>query len=183
MDEILITNTHANGFAFALKSDTREQVFIPPYAVNGIELERGSTYMAMLIENPNKNQQHRTPFMCINIAVEDSVEDSVKDSVEDASWDPFEDAVEDAPAPDVAELPTTVSGRDDIIYNLICDGLYTTTAELAEASGLDVKTAGNSANRLFNGGRISKAEVYHRVGQQRCSFTLWAQTASSFLEY
>ena len=163
MDEILITNTHPNGFAFALKSDTREQVFIPPYATNDIQLERGSTYMAMLIENPNEAQQHRTPFMCISIAVED--------------------AVEPAPDTDVAELPTTISGRDEIIYNLICDGPYTTTTELAEASGLDVKTAGNSASRLFNAGRISKAEVHHRVGQQRCSFTLWAEVASNFLEY
>ena len=57
-----------------------------------------------------------------------------------------------------------------------------TTSEIAEYSELDAKTASNSANRLFNAGRISKAEVYNRVGQLRPSFALWAENANEFVE-
>ena len=35
--------------------------------------------------------------------------------------------------------------------------------------------------RLFNAGRISRAEVYHRVGQSRPSFILWTLNSSDFV--
>jgi hypothetical protein len=34
---------------------------------------------------------------------------------------------------------------------------------------------------LFNAGRISRAEVHHRVGQARASFILWALQAKDFV--
>jgi hypothetical protein len=57
-----------------------------------------------------------------------------------------------------------------------------TTFEITEGSGFDAKTAGNSANRLFNRGRIAKADVYNRIGQSRSSFVLWAENANKFVE-
>lgn len=159
---ITITNMHPRGFAFGVKDDGG-QVFIPPHIATEQEIESGDKIEALLTINPSASQRERTPWLAVRLYMNETV----NSEIEVASF----------------ETPMTISDRDEIIYNLICDGPYTTTTELAEASGLDVKTAGNSANRLFNAGRISKAEVYHRVGQQRCSFTLWAQTASSFLEY
>jgi hypothetical protein len=75
----------------------------------------------------------------------------------------------------------SIEQRDELVYGFICDGPYATTAEISRCTGLDHKTAGNSALRLFNSGLIAKADVYNRVGQQRSSVTLWADSAASFL--
>jgi hypothetical protein len=159
MQEILITNSHPDGFAFAL-NEAGEQIFIPPYAIDGTELQRGKRYQAVLIENHKEHQRERTPWMAVSV---------------------LGDTPAPAAEPEPAEMES-VSERDEVIYNLICDGDYTTSAELAEYSGFDSKTAGNSALRLFNAGRIAKADVYNRVGQSRSSFTLWAESASKFVE-
>jgi hypothetical protein len=161
MQEILITNSHPDGFAFAL-NEAGEQIFIPPYAIDGTELQRGKRYQAVLIENHKEHQRERTPWMAVSVL-----------------GDTPAPAAEPEPAPTELE---SVSERDEVIYKLICDGDYTTSAELAEYSGFDSKTAGNSALRLFNAGRIAKADVYNRVGQSRASFTLWAESASKFVE-
>ena len=165
MQEILITNSHPDGFAFAL-NEAGEQIFIPPYAIDGAELQRGKRYQAVLIENHKEHQRERTPWMAVSVL-----------------GDTPALVAEPAPAEPVAPSEMeSVSERDEVIYNLICDGDYTTSAELAEYSGFDSKTAGNSALRLFNAGRIAKADVYNRVGQSRSSFTLWAESASKFVE-
>ena len=57
-----------------------------------------------------------------------------------------------------------------------------TTAELADYFELDHKTAGNAAQRLFNSGKIAKADVFNRVGQQRPTMILWASAAKTFIE-
>ena len=164
MQTILITNYHPDGFAFAL-TEAGEQIFIPPYAIEGDALERGKRYQAVLIENPKEPQRDRTPYQAVSVLVN-----------------------EPTVTPEPAEVATpaaeevSIEARDEVIYNLICDGDYTTSAELAEYSGFDSKTAGNSALRLFNAGKIAKADVYNRVGQSRSSFTLWAESASKFVE-
>jgi hypothetical protein len=166
-ETILITNHHPDGFAFAL-NEAGEQIFIPPYAIDGTELQRGKRYQAVLIENHKEHQRERTPWMAVSVL-----------------GDTPEPAAEPAPAPAPVEIAVPIvhiEDRDEVIYNLICDGDYTTSAELAEYSGFDSKTAGNSALRLFNAGRIAKADVYNRVGQSRASFSLWAQSANSFTE-
>ena len=164
MQTILITNYHPDGFAFAL-TEAGEQIFIPPYAIEGDALERGKRYQAVLIENPKEPQRDRTPYQAVSVLVN-----------------------EPTVTPEPAEVATpaaeevSIEARDEVIYNLICDGDYTTSAELAEYSGFDSKTASNSANRLYIAGRIAKADVYNRVGQVRASFTLWAESASKFVE-
>ena len=161
MQEILITNYHPDGFAFALTA-AGEEIFIPPYAIDGAEIQRGKRYQAVLIENHKKQQRERTPWMAVSVL-----------------GDTPAPAAEPEPAP--AE-EASVSERDEVIFSLICESGYVTSSELAEYSGFDSKTAGNSALRLFNAGRIAKADVYNRVGQSRSSFTLWADSASKFVE-
>ena len=164
MQTILITNYHPDGFAFAL-TEAGEQIFIPPYAIDGDALERGKRYQAVLIENPKEPQRDRTPYQAVSVLVD-----------------------EPTVTPEPAEVATpateevSVEARDEVIYNLICESDYMTSTELAEHSGLDSKTAINSANRLYVAGRIAKADVYNRVGQSRASFTLWAESASKFVE-
>ena len=170
MQTILITNYHPDGYGFAL-TEAGEQIFIPPYARDGVDLERGKRYQAVLIENHKEHQRERTPYMAVSVLVDEPT----------VTPEPAEVATPAAPAtPSAEEL--SIEARDEVIYNLICDGDYTTSAELAEYSGFDSKTAGNSALRLFNAGRIAKADVYNRVGQSRSSFTLWAESASKFVE-
>jgi hypothetical protein len=166
MQTILITNYHPDGFAFAL-TEAGEQIFIPPYAIDGAELQRGKRYQAVLVDNHKEHQRERTPYMAVSVLVD-------------------EPAVTPAPAEAVAPATQaediSIEERDEAIFNLICESDYMTSAELAEHSGFDSKTAGNSALRLFNAGRIAKADVYNRVGQSRASFTLWAENANKFVE-
>jgi hypothetical protein len=162
---ILITNFHPDGFAFAL-TEAGEQIFIPPYAIDGVQLERGKRYQAVLIPNHKEHERDRTPYMAVSVI---ATEDAVR--------------LDDEPA--TPATPATFDNqdkRDELIYDLICGNSYMTTREIAEFSDLDVKTAGNSANRLFNAGRIAKSDVYNRVGQARPSFVLWAENANEFVE-
>lgn len=164
MQTILITNYHPAGFAFAL-TEENEQVFIPPYATD-VPLERGHHYQAVLIPNHKEQERGRTPFMAVSVL---AAQHTVKS--------------DDQPAtPATSATSDNQDERDEAVYNLICGNTYVTTAEIAEGSELDTKTAGNSANRLFNAGRIAKAEVYNRVGQSRPSFVLWAENANEFVE-
>ena len=163
MKTILITNYHPDGFAFAL-TEACEQIFIPPYAIDGVELERGKRYQAVLVENHKAHQREHTPWMAVSVLVN---EPTVTPEPAEAVTPNEEPRIED---------------RDEAIFNLICESDYMTSAELAEHSGLDSKTASNSANRLYIAGRIAKADVYNRVGQVRASFTLWAESASKFVE-
>ena len=167
MQEILITNSHPDGFAFAL-TEAGEQIFIPPYAIDGTELQRGKRYQAVLIENHKENQRERTPWMAVSVLGDTPAPAPV---AEPSPAEPVEPAEE-----------ASVSERDEVIFKLICESDYMTSAELAEHSGMDAKTASNSAHRLFNAGRIAKAEVHNRVGEARASFMLWAESASKFVE-
>ena len=170
MQTILVTNYHPDGFAFAL-TEAGEQIFIPPYAIDGAELQRGKRYQAVLVDNHKEHQRDRTPYMAVSVLVNEHV----------LKPEPAEAAASATSATQNEE--PRIEDRDELIYNLICDHYCTTSAELAECSGLDSRTAGNSALRLFNAGRIAKADVYNRVGQSRSSFTLWAESASKFVEW
>ena len=157
MQRILITNHHPAGFGFAL-TEENEQVFIPPYATDGAQLERGKHYQAVLIQNHKEQERDRTPYMAVSVIATEPATSAT--SATSANQDE----------------------RDELVYELICGNSYMTTREIAECSDLDPKTASNSANRLFNAGRIAKADVYNRVGQSRPSFVLWAENANEFEE-
>ena len=168
-ETILITNHHPDGFGFAL-NEAGEQVFIPPYAIDGAELQRGKRYQAVLIENHKEHQRERTPYMAVSVLVTEHV----------LKPEPPEAATSATSATQAEDI--SIEDRDEAIFNLICGSDYMTSAELAEHSGFDSKTASNSANRLYIAGRIAKADVYNRVGQARASLTLWAENASKFVE-
>mgnify|MGYP002641058428 CR=1 FL=1 len=168
MHEILITNHHPDGFGFAL-TEAGEQVFIPPYAIDGAELQRGKRYQAVLIENHKEHQRERTPWMAVSVIC-------------DAPAAAPAPAAEPEPAEGPYETPLTAQELDEAVHELICESSYITTGELAGHLNVTTTTAGNSAMRLFNAGKISKADVYAKVGQSRPSFILWASKASDFLE-
>lgn len=165
MQEILITNYHPNGFAFAL-NETGEQIFIPPYAIDGTELQRGKRYQAVLIENHKEHQRERTPWMAVSVLGDTPSPAAEPDPIEVAASEPA----------------ASIEQRDAAVYKAICDSQYMTSPEIAAQTGTDTSTAINSANRLFAKGMVAKADVYSRAGQTRASFTLWAESANSFTE-
>ena len=167
-ETILITNHHPDGFAFAL-NELGEQIFIPPYAIDGAELQRGKRYQAVLIENHKEHQRERTPWMAVSV-----IGDTPAPAPAPAS--------EPEPVEGPYETPLSAQELDEAVHELICESSYITTGELAGHLDVTTTTAGNSAMRLFNAGKISKADVYAKVGQSRPSFILWASKASDFLE-
>ena len=80
------------------------------------------------------------------------------------------------------EAPKPVMSVDDRAYSTIkiSDG-YLTTAEMAELLNTDSTIAHNALLRLFNQGKIAKADVYGSGGQSRPSFCLWAVSAKTFV--
>ena len=163
-ETILITNHHPDGYGFAL-NEAGEQIFIPPYATEGTELQRGKRYQAVLIENHKEQQRERTPWMAVSVL-----------------GDTPAPAAELEPVKGPFETTMTADELDEAVYDLICEYAIVTSGELAEHLDVTTTTAGNSATRLFNAGKISKADVYAKVGQSRPSFILWASKASDFLE-
>ena len=157
---ITITNMHPRGFAFGV-TDDGGQIFIPPHIATEHTIQGGDKIEALLTINPNGIERERTPWLAVRLYTDAA-----------AAPDPIEVAAQTVPIED----------RDEAIYKLICENGFMTTAELAAWSNFDPKTAGNSANRLFNAGRIAKADVYNRAGQARASFTLWAESAHDFIE-
>ena len=163
MEPIIITNHSPQGFAFAI-NDAGEHIFIPPYAIDGMTLERGRRYQGVLVQNHKPEQRERTPWMAVSVLPLDS----------SVTPDPIEVA---APEP-----AASVEQRDAAVYKAICDSQYMTSPEIAAQTGTDTLTAIKSANRLFAKGLVAKADVYSRAGQTRASFSLWAQNANSFTE-
>jgi hypothetical protein len=164
-ETILITNHHPDGFAFAL-NEAGEQIFIPPYAIDGTELQRGKRYQAVLIENHKEHQRERTPWMAVSVLGDTPAPVAEPDPIEVTASEPV----------------ASIEQRDAAVYKAICDSQYMTSPEIAAQTGTDTSTAINSANRLFAKGMVAKADVYSRAGQTRASFSLWAQNANSFTE-
>jgi hypothetical protein len=163
MTTMIISNVHPRGFAFGI-TENGEQVFIPPFLSKGAKLQAGDTVEAKLTINPQQRQRELTPYLAVKIEGSNT------------------EYVEEEISTETPEEEVSIEMRDEAIFNLIRESDYMTSAELAEHSGFDSKTVGNSALRLFNAGRIAKADVYNRVGQARASFTLWAENANKFVD-
>lgn len=159
---VIITNVHERGFAFAVTSEG-EQVFVPPYAKDGIDAIAGDKFEAVLVPNSSDPSRQGTPWMAVRLMGDQPA---------------AQPATEPEPAP-----VRSMAALDEEVFDIICSEAYVTSTDIAERAGLDDnRTAGNSANRLFNAGRIAKADVYNRVGQQRASFILYAENAHDFVE-
>ena len=162
MTTMIISNMHPRGFAFGI-TDNGEQVFIPPFLAKGAGVQTGDTVEAQITINPQQSQRASTPYIAVKI---NSPQAEQPDETTDLELSK-------------EAMRNKIDGE---VHQAICAGSYISTSELAKDLGLDSKTVGNSALRLFNAGKIAKADVYNRVGQSRSSMTLWAETADDFLE-
>ena len=161
MNKIIITNSHAHGFAFACDMETQGQVFIPFHIAEGFDLAPGDEIEAVLVPNYQDKSDKGTPWQAVKLQ-------RVNEVCEKVSLDKLQTLNQEAL--DAEMLTYILAGGDH------------TTAELADYFELDHKTAGNAAQRLFNSGKIAKADVFNRVGQQRPTIILWAASAKVFIE-
>lgn len=84
-EEILVVNQLETKASFAIKQDTKEQVYIPASIAKACELEVGRVYNAVIAPNYH-DRSDVTPFMAIRIAT-----DEVKSAHEE---DDFSDVFE-----------------------------------------------------------------------------------------
>ncbi len=171
---LMITSAHPHGFAFAWVKDNDgdEQCFIPVHvaAEANLNLSAGDVVQAVLAPNFSDKSRDGTKWQALKL-------------VSDAP------AIAQAPTPAPVEVkPTELDAAtareelDEHVLEFVSACAYATTGEIASACNVDQKTAGNAAQRHYNGGRICRAEVYHRTGQSRPSFVLYASDAQNFLE-
>ena len=139
------------GAAFGVRMDTGEEAFIPTTLVESVGLQEGETVDAVLV--PNTRKGATTEWFAVRLCRDER------------------------PSP-----PPPALSIDDRAYSTIkiSDG-YLTTAEMAELLGTDTTIAHNALLRLFNQGKIAKADVYGSGGQSRPSFCLWASSAKAFV--
>ena len=159
--QIIISNIIESGTAFGFVADTGEQVFIPSNVMKASNAELFVPVAAVLV--PNNYQSERTPWLAAVIK---------SDSPTPA---PVPGSKERDPASAMAE-------RDQRILDALEPFTYAVTSEIAEATGIDPKSANNSLNRLFAAGKIAKADVHGSPDQSRASVVLWALDAKRFLE-
>ena len=142
-----------SGSAFGIRMDTGDSVFIPASLTELIHLRGGEIVEAILA--PNKHKGSTTDWMAVRVS-----------------------RIEEQEPP----KPKPAMTIDDRAYSTIkiSDG-YLTTAEMAELLNTDSTIAHNALLRLFNQGKIAKADVYGSGGQSRPSFCLWAVSAKTFV--
>src|SRR6056300_1034387 len=135
MNKIIITNSHAHGFAFACDTETQGQVFIPAHIADGFDLAPGDEINAVLVPNYQDKSDKGTPWQAVKLQRDNEVCEKV-----------------------FLDKPQTSNQEalDAEMFTYILAGGYHTTAELADYFELDHKTAGNAAQRLFNSGKIAK---------------------------
>ena len=164
---LTITNLHARGFGFAVVTETGEQTFIPPHTAAMVAgLAAGDTTAAVLVPNPRQDVDAITPTPWLAVKLIDS-----------ASPEPVPE-----PAPEDTPQTSSAYRIDDRAYAALETVAYASNSDIASVLGEDIKAVSNAMQRLFNAGRISRAEVHHRVGQQRPSFLLYAISAGDFVE-
>ena len=168
MNKIIITNAHAHGFAFACDTETQGQVFIPVHIAEGFDLAPGDEIEAVLVPNYQDKSDKGTPWQAVKLQ---------RDSMSDQHDNEVCEKV-------IIDNSQTLNNEwlDAEMLSYILSAGYYTTAELADYFEIDHKTAGNAAQRLLNAGKIAKADVFNRVGQQRPTIILWAAAAKTFIE-
>ena len=155
------TTATASGFAVSCATDTPGQVVILCPIADGFDLAPGDEINAVLVPNYQDKSDKGTPWQAVKLQRDNEV---CEKAIIDNSQTLNNEALD-------AEM-----------FTYILAGGYHTTAELADYFELDHKTAGNAAQRLFNSGKIAKADVFNRVGQKRPTIILWAAAAKTFIE-
>jgi bifunctional DNA-binding transcriptional regulator/antitoxin component of YhaV-PrlF toxin-antitoxin module len=186
MNKIIITNAHAHGFAFACDTETQGQVFIPVHIAEGFDLAPGDEIEAVLVPNYQDKSDKGTPWQAVKLQrpleiVQITSKEHLTEWWEGISETPDEKVCEKVSL-DKSQTLNQEALDADIANFIISAGGYHTTAEIADYFEINHKTAGNAAQRLFNSGKIAKADVFNRVGQQRPTIILWAASAKTFIE-
>ena len=165
LHDIHVVNIIETGSGFGVHAETGESVFIPASVVNGARLQVGEQVGAVIVPNMSE-MRDKTPWRAVRVPRE---------------------GVELAPLPAVLTGHDVLSGASLDTQALHCieaaslENEFRTTAEVALELNQNKKMVGNALQRTFNAGRISRAEVYHRVGQSRPSFILWAANSKDFV--
>ena len=155
--EIFCQRIISTGSAFGIRIDIGEQIFIPAAVVKASGLYEGETAAAAVA--PNKHENANTPWFVIRV---------------------HRNA---APITPTYEPPAPTQTLDDRALNVIREAEgYFATSEVAADLGVDTTIAHNALLRLFNQGKIAKADVYASGGQARPSFCLWAASAKDFID-
>ena len=140
------------GAAFGVRTDTGKEVFIPPSLVQGARLYEGEMVDVIIV--PNMREGATTDWFAVRVC---------------------RDERPDPPPPPVVSI-------DDRAYSALKNAeQYLSTAEMASILKTDTSLAHNALLRLFNQGKIAKADVYGSGGQSRPSFCLWAVSAKTFV--
>jgi len=162
MQDMFVVNIIESGSGFGEIANTGEAVFIPSSVVNGAQLQVGEMVSAVVVPNMNELRE-KTPWRAVRVP---------------------RDGVELPPLPEKLTGHDPVSGMslDMKCLEIVKQGGFYTTRDIADELNVDMKMTGNALQRQFNAGRISRAEVHHRVGQSRPSFILWALNSSEFVE-
>jgi hypothetical protein len=160
---VVIETVSYAGSAFGVNAQG-EQVFINSRIVEKCRLEEGMEVVARVLPN-YEDKRHTIPWRAMRVDQEPRAVDPVT---------PMSVA---APA-----VQDTAASTDAKVYDYMDDKGYYTTADISEALEMDSRAVNNSCNRLFNTGRIAKAEVFSGPNQQRASFLLWARSAKAFVD-
>jgi predicted transcriptional regulator len=170
--EIFCQRVLSTGSAFGIRTDSGEQTFIPSIVVRASNLQEGETTLADLV--PNKHDSSSTPWFVVRIPRENHGSLTTEVAAEDRE----PEALMEAPVTRAASLPSIDARAYQALQG---EEWYLTTAEVAAALGTETTAAHNALLRLFNQGKIAKADVYASGGQSRPSFCLWATSAREFV--
>lgn len=149
---VLIEDISEKGSAFATTKEG-EPVFIPARFVASLSLQPMEVVHAMLLPNYPEHRQNK-PWRAIAIK---RIEDQ-------------------GPKPS----PKVPARLEDRILSLMESGEVFSNTDLSEDLEEDIGVVGNATAKLFNDGKIAKADVYRKPGQTRPSFLLYAINIEAF---
>jgi hypothetical protein len=158
---VMIESIAATGSAFGSNEDG-DIVFLNKRLVDKVGLEMGDVVEAHAIPN-YEDKRDSIPWRGVRVSMPRDAVDTPNNLVEEV------------------KVRTSVELDQEILEHLSDEEVsYWTATDLAAAADTDTVTVGNSCNRLFQQGRIARADVHARPGQKRVSFFLWALDVEGF---
>lgn len=158
--EIQITNISTKKDGFAVVSDTREAVYIPPSVTKASDIIPGELRRATLIEN-DPDKRTSTKFKAV--------------FVENFTGQQGQSAYNLAR---IYKADPDIEAR--ILKILRVAEPYFTTGEIAYDLDVENDIARDVLNRMFENGRVAKAEVFHQPNKHPVS-VLWAIEPDDFI--
>lgn len=162
-NKITVTNTIPSGAAFAIKHGTGESCYIPASLAFTTKVHPGDIVDAILIENPNEDVKHRTPYM-------------VRFIKPDAAR--TESAAPPVPAPvkmefDAAGCTATVRARMReggvwTVASMFADYMDDPTAKRADHPQAYL-TVSNTLRSMFNNEECAKWSMWAKASQTKPS--------------